>query len=86
MGITMEWYEKNQSSLILSQLPVKQININTCTEDELKRHAYFDKNIAGILIKYRSNHGPFKSVSDIKNCAAVSKEFYQKVEPYIKVN
>jgi competence ComEA-like helix-hairpin-helix protein len=86
VGITSEWFEKNQSSLIISKLPLKQLNINICTEDELKRLAYFDKNIAGILIRYRDNHGPFKSVSDIKNCAAISNEFYQKIEPYLKVN
>ncbi len=86
IGITAEWFDKNQSALLMSKLPVKQLNINTCSEDELKRHAYFDKNIAGILIRYRDNHGPFKTVSDIKNCAAINNAFYQKVEPYLKVN
>ncbi len=85
-GITAEWYRANQASILLSAVPVKQLNINTCTLDELKRHAYFDYNIASILLNYRTHHGPFQSVSEIKNCAAIQEAFYKKVEAYLKVN
>ncbi len=85
IGITPEWFDANQSNLILSALPVKKINLNTCTFEELKRHAYFDHDKAKTLINFRTHHGTFKNISDIKMCAAISAEFYKKIEPYISV-
>lgn len=85
IGISKEWFDANQDRILMSTLPVKKINLNTCTLDELKRHAYFDSDKAKTLINFRTHHGPFKTTSDIKKCAAISSEFYQKIEPYISV-
>jgi competence ComEA-like helix-hairpin-helix protein len=84
--ITKEWLEANKKNLIMSTLPPKKINLNTCTFDELKKHAYFDNDKAKTLINFRTHHGNFKYINEIKQCAAISQEFYNKIEPYISVN
>ncbi len=85
-GITQEWFDHNESRLIASKLPFKKLDINSCTVDELKGHAYFDTNSAKILMNYRKHHGAFKSLEEIKNCAAITDDFFNKILPYITIN
>jgi DNA uptake protein ComE-like DNA-binding protein len=38
------------------------------------------------LIQYEKRKGPFKTKEDLKNVFVISEEFYQRVEPYIKID
>ena len=71
--------------LILDTLNVRRIPINTCTVEELAAHPYARWKIAKPLIAYRSQHGPFKQVADIKGCAVISEEVFRKLAPYLTV-
>ncbi|MGV3637987.1 MAG: helix-hairpin-helix domain-containing protein [Flavobacteriales bacterium] len=76
---------KLKGYLILDTLAIRRIPINTCTAEELAAHPYARWKIAKPLIAYRQQHGPFRSVADIKGCAAVGEEVFRKLAPYLSV-
>ncbi len=71
--------------LVLDTLMVRRIAINACTVEELAAHPYARWKIAKPLIAYRTQHGPFKQLADIKGCALVTEEVFLKLAPYLSV-
>lgn len=64
---------------------VKQININTATAEDLKKHPYFTWNIANSVVKLRAQIGSYKKLEDLKKSVLVTDEFYEKVKPYLTI-
>ena len=71
--------------LFVGNEELKKININTCTADQLKVHPYIRYAIANAIVQYRTQHGSFNSVEEIKNIMLVSDEIYAKISPYLAI-
>ncbi|MEP7231480.1 MAG: helix-hairpin-helix domain-containing protein [Ginsengibacter sp.] len=71
--------------LSLGNTPVKKININTASIDEMKTHPYLRYNLANSIFQYRQQHGNFSSVAGIKKIMIVSDEIFVKLSPYLSV-
>jgi competence protein ComEA len=82
-GLPDSTFQKIKKYLKLENTPIKKININTVTVDELKSHPYIKWNLANPIIAYRNEHGPFLKIEDIKKVIAVTDEIYNKIEPYL---
>ena len=78
-------FQKIKPYLILDNTPVKKININTATYEELKNHPYIRYNIANVIVQYRTQHGKFSSIEGIKKIMIITDEIYIKVAPYLVV-
>jgi competence ComEA-like helix-hairpin-helix protein len=65
---------------------LKQININTADANMLKQHPYIRWNLANLIVKYREQHGEFKSVDDLLQLATVEPELLGKIKPYLSVS
>lgn len=74
-----------EQSIVVGDVAVKKININTSDEKQLAAHPYFSK-IAKSMVAYRFQHGEFKSVEDIRNVGTLDENTIQKIIPYLKVN
>jgi competence protein ComEA len=85
-GLPDSTFQKIRPSLSLSNASVKQININAATVEELKAHPYLRYAIANAIMQYKSQHGNFTSVDDLKKVIPVTEEVFAKVYPYLKVN
>lgn len=79
-------------SLALSELKrfakvgsaVKKININTATVEELGRHPYLrNRKQMQVLINYRTQHGPFRSLEELLNVKVLDQGMIQKAGPYL---
>jgi competence ComEA-like helix-hairpin-helix protein len=79
-------------SLALSELrryaktgsPVRKININTATAEELGRHPYWrNRKQVQVLINYRTQHGPFRSLEELRNVKVLDEATIQKTGPYL---
>lgn len=81
-GITEETYALIETKIICEGLPNK-ILINQVSEAELKNHPYFSYNQVKAIINYRSKHGNFKSMEDIKSTDLFNEEICTKIAPYI---
>ena len=79
-------FQKIKPRLIITNTSVKQININTATIDELKAHPYIRYYVGNAIIQYRTQHGNFSSVNDIKKIMLVTDSIFNKAVPYLKVS
>ena len=79
-------------SLALSELnkyakvntPVKKINVNTATVEELSAHSYLrNKKLAAVIVNYRNQHGNYGSVEDLKKVKVLDEATIGKVLPYL---
>ncbi len=78
-------FQKIKPRLMLGNTPIKKININTASVDEMKGHPYLRYNIANAIFQYRQQHGNFNSVGEIKKIMIVSEEIFIKLSPYLSI-
>jgi DNA uptake protein ComE-like DNA-binding protein len=83
-GLTDTAFQKIKPFLQLSG-DVKKISINTATIEELKMHPYIRYQLGNALVQYRTQHGMYKAIADIKKIMIVSEEVYNKLSPYLSV-
>lgn len=84
-GLPDSTFQKIKTRLTVSNAAIKQFNINTATADEMKTHPYIKYNLANAIVQYRTQHGSFALVIDIKQIMLVTEEIYSKAAPYLKV-
>ena len=78
-------FQKIKSHLLITRPTVKQFNINSATADEMKTHPYIRYNLAAAIVQYRTQHGPFAAITDIKKIMMVTDDIYNKLTPYLSV-
>jgi hypothetical protein len=76
-------YNMAEKYIAIDVSQIKKININTCTDKELK-HPYLKWNAVKAIINYRKAHGKFKTIDEIKKTDLVDDETYRKIVPYLK--
>lgn len=69
--------------LVLDTLLVRRLPVNTVTVEELAAHPYGGWKVAKALVAYRKQHGPFRTVGDIRGCALVTDSVFRKLAPYL---
>ncbi len=84
-GLPDSTYQKIKGRLSFTNTTVKKFNINTATIDEMKTHPYIRYAIANAIVQYRTQHGNFAAVADIKKIMLVTDEVYEKAVPYLSV-
>ncbi len=75
-------FEEVEKFINVDATKIKKININTCTAEELK-HPYLSWNALNAIINYRSKHGKYKNLEEIKKTDLVDDETYRKIVPYL---
>lgn len=50
------------------------VNLNTADAEELDELPGIGEVLAGRILEYRAEHGPFRSVDDLKNIAGIGEE------------
>ena len=84
-GLPDSTFQKIKGRLVIGSANVKRLNINTATIDDLKAHPYLRYNIANAIVQYRTQHGNFSAVSDIKKIMMITDEIFDKAAPYLLV-
>ena len=64
---------------------MKKLNINTVTKDELKVHPYIKWNLANAIVEYRTQHGNYKSLDELKNITVIDEATFNKVTQYLSL-
>lgn len=85
-GLQDSTFQKIKPRLVLNNAAVNQLNINTASLDELKAHPYLRYAIANAIVQYRSQHGNFSSINDLKKIMLVTEDIFSKAAPYLKIN
>ncbi len=84
-GLPDSTYQKIKQYLKLDNPSVKKININTATIEELKAHPYIKYVLANPIVAYRTEHGFYSKVEDVKKVMVVTEEIYNKIVKYLIV-
>ena len=84
-GIDSTVYAKIANHLSLDSLNIKRIDINKVSFERLAQHPYIGYKLAKVLVNYRTQHGPFKSKSDLKKIILINEEIFRKIERYILI-
>lgn len=78
-------FQKIKPYLTMGNSPVKKLNINTSSIDEMKIHPYIRYHLANAIFQYRQQHGNFNSIDQVKKILIITEEIYLKVFPYLTV-
>lgn len=78
-------------SLALSELnhfaqirtTVHKININTASPEEIDHHPYLSKRQSEIIVRYREQHGAYKTPQDLLNIKILDEKLVNKIAPYL---
>ncbi|WP_235296877.1 helix-hairpin-helix domain-containing protein [Portibacter marinus] len=81
-GIDVEVLKKNDKRFIIIN-PVKMINVNTCTIEDLGRHSYCNFRFAKAVVNYRKQHGHFASSADLLKIKIIDQNWIDKIGPYL---
>ena len=79
-----EKYDEVKNQITIDKSAIKKININNCTEKELK-HPYLKWNMVNAIINYRDKHGKYSTVEEIKNTDLIDDITYNKIASYLIV-
>ena len=62
---------------------VNQVSVNSTDVKRLKQHPYINYTQANALVRYRSMHGRFKELNDIRQIHSLDTAWLSKVAPYL---
>ncbi|HEY0057808.1 MAG TPA: helix-hairpin-helix domain-containing protein [Flavisolibacter sp.] len=85
-GLSDSTFQIIRPYLKVDEAGIKKLNLNSCTRDELKTHPYFKWNLANAIISYRDQHGPFKTVQELKKIMLIDEATYEKIKGYVAVD
>ncbi len=77
--------EEDDSNLyeLIEQLLLNPIDINTAEVSELQQIPAIDLETAKLIVNHRKKYGKFFSVNELNAVGGLSKEFVDKVKPYL---
>lgn len=84
-GLPDSTFQKIQSLLQCSPGRVAKIDINTADAQTMAKHPYIGRNLANAIVKYREQHGPYKSVENLQEIVLVTPEIFKKIVQYLVV-
>jgi len=82
-GLDANKYAAIESQVSMSAIPLKQVNINTATFNDLKANPYLSYKQINAILQYRKQHGNYAGSTDLKKIAILNQEVIDKILPYI---
>jgi competence protein ComEA len=82
-GLPDTVFQKIKSNLDAGNQPIRKININTASFDELRAHPYIKSDIGRQILAYRKEHGNYAKAEDLKKNPLITEDVYQRLRHYI---
>lgn len=79
-------YDQLKDQIQVNSGLITKLNINTFTFDEIRHHPYLNYKQMNAIIQYRTQHGLYKSIDDLRKIAILNEEIIRKIEPYFSFN
>jgi len=84
-GLQDSVFQKIKPYLRTTGAPVRKIDINNATKEELKMHPYIRWAVANAIVEYRDQHGNFTSIDDLKKIQIIEQDQFRKFAPYLSL-
>lgn len=75
-------YDKNDVCTL--DLIVK-VNINTDTSEQLQTISGIGNTVATAIVNYRSSHGEFRRIEDLKNVTGIGNATFEKIKNFVRL-
>jgi competence protein ComEA len=85
-GLPDSTFQKIKPQLKISITALKKININTADIEGMKKHPYLRYAIGNAIVTYRTQHGDFLAVEDVKKIMTITDEAFNKLAPYLTIH
>lgn len=82
-GIDSARYSSLEKQIEVNAEPVRKLNFNTATFDDIKGYPYLSYKQMNAIIQYRKQHGPYSGINDLKKIAILNEEILRKIAPYL---
>lgn len=82
-GLPEETYEAIKPQILIDPNMVNRIRINMADEDILAGFPYIPRRTARQIVSYKSHHGAFRSIDDLRMIRSLQPELIEKIEPYL---
>lgn len=67
----------------VSAPPSGKIALNTATVSELEGLPGIGPSLAGKIVAYRTQHGPFKRIEDLEKVSGIGPKLLERLRPYL---
>jgi DNA uptake protein ComE-like DNA-binding protein len=57
--------------------------VNTATFDDFKKHPYLSYKQMNAIIKYRTQHGEYRDIKDLRAIALLNDDLLNRIAPYL---
>lgn len=71
--------------IYLSKVKLVKLDINKVSIDELVRHPYINYKIGNSIVKMREVNGKYLQVNEILKSKLITREIFNKIEPYLTI-
>lgn len=78
-------YQMVNDQIVIDSNLIVKLNINQTDIDLLKSHPYIRWSLANALVKYRLQHGNYRSVDAVKNVVLMTDSIFKKLSPYLVI-
>jgi len=62
---------------------IRKIKVNTATADELSNHPYISPKLAGLIVAYRQQHGPYTDLQSLARIRPLDAATLDRLAPYL---
>jgi DNA uptake protein ComE-like DNA-binding protein len=84
-GLPDSVFQKIQPFLQIGNSSLIKLDLNLTDEKSLAAHPYIRYKLAHLIVQYRSIHGGFRAVSELRRLPLVDEIIYRKIEHYIEL-
>jgi len=81
-GLPDSTFQAIKPYLQISSKPIT-LNVNTASEEDLKKHPYISWKQAKVIVNYRSQHGAFTALEDLIKTKVISETDLHKLAAYL---
>jgi competence ComEA-like helix-hairpin-helix protein len=82
-GLKDSVFQAVKTRLMITKIPLRQININLDQAVEMKNHPYLGYRLANAIVAYRESHGLYDAIEDIKKIQLIDEKLFNKISPYL---
>jgi len=82
-GLKDSVFQAVKTRLMITKIPLRQININLDQAVEMKNHPYLGYRLANAIVAYRESHGLYNAIEDIKKIQLIDEKLFNKISPYL---
>lgn len=85
-GMDTVRYQQIKPYLLVHVQDVKKIALNKATVVDLSKHPYIRYKYAQRIVRYREQHGPFRSLDDLLDIVLIDAVYLRKIAPYLTID